>query len=359
MRKWRYRIPIGGITKKWAYRLLLIVLVLAGSVYGAVAFVRSLSCETTDDAYVTGTIVPVAPEVRGRVVKVFINDNQKVAAGDPLVEIFRDDYVNTLQERKEIIARLHAEYQELQAAVEQKRKTLSQARANVNAAIAEEALARNEVKRYERLAKQDIISPSQFDRIESQWRVAAAKREAAEAAVAAAAAALESTQARLNTQRFKIRETEASRQMAELDLSRTTLTAPVSGRVAMKRVDPGKYVQPGQALLSIVQEETWVVANFKETQIKKMTVGQPVEIRVDAYPGKVFKGHVDSLQTGTGAVFSLLPPENATGNFVKVVQRVPVKIVLDSPPDPRHPLLPGLSVIPSVDVSKPTGPKLS
>ena len=345
--------------KKWGYRILVIALVLAGCVYAAVAIVQSLSSETTDDAYVTGTVVPIAAEVRGRIVKVYIKDNQQVAAGDPLVEIFRDDYANTLQERREGISRLEAEYRELRASVDQKRKALGQARANLSAAKAEEALARNEVKRYEGLHKQDIISPSQFDRIESQGRVAAAKREAAEATVAEAESAVESIQARLNTQTFRIRESETSRKMAELDLSRTTLVAPISGRIAMKRVDPGKYVQPGQALLTIVQQETWVVANFKETQIKKMTVGQPVEIRVDAYPGKVFKGHVDSLQPGTGSVFSLLPPENATGNFVKVVQRVPVKIVLDEPPDPKHPLWPGLSVNPSVDVSKQTGPKLS
>ena len=126
----------------------------------------------------------------------------------------------------------------------------------------------------------------------------------------------------------------------------------------MKNVDPGKYVEPGQPLLSIVKEDTWVIANFKETQIKKMSVGQPVEVKVDAYPGKVFKGHVDSVQPGTGAVFSLLPPENATGNFVKVVQRVPVKIIIDSRFDPVHPLWPGLSVVPSVDITRQTGPKL-
>ena len=115
---------------------------------------------------------------------------------------------------------------------------------------------------------------------------------------------------------------------------------------------------PGQSLLSIVKEDIWVIANFKETQIAKMTVGQPVEIKIDAYPSVKFQGHVDSLQPGTGAVFSLLPPENSTGSFIKVVQRIPVKITLDSKFDPNHPLWPGLSVIPSVDISRATGPKL-
>lgn len=345
--------------KKWAFRALVAVFIVAGGVYAAFAFVRFLSYETTDDAYTAGTVVPIAAEVRGRIVKVHIRDNQSVAAGDSLVEIFREDYSHALQERKESASRLLAEDRELRMAVEQKRKALGQARAHLNAAAAEEALARKEVKRYEALHKQEVISPSRFDRIESQWRVSAAKREAAEASVAEAEAAVESLQARLETQAFRIKEAELTRKMAELDLMRTTLVAPIGGRIAMKRVDPGKYVQPGQALLSIVRDETWILANFKETQIKKMCIGQPVEIRVDAYPGKVFKGHVDSLQPGTGAVFSLLPPENATGNFVKVVQRIPVKIVIDSPPDPAYPLWPGLSVVPSVEVGRRTGPKLS
>ncbi|MGA3086944.1 MAG: HlyD family secretion protein, partial [Thermodesulfobacteriota bacterium] len=166
-------------------------------------------------------------------------------------------------------------------------------------------------------------------------------------------------EARFNTQNYRVKEAELARDRAHLDLSRTVVSAPIAGIIAMKNIDVGKYVQPGQTLFSIVKEDSWIVANFKETQIKKMTVGQPVVIKVDAYPGKVFKGHIDSLQPGTGAVFSLLPPENATGNFVKVVQRIPVKIVIDSPFDPDHPLWPGMSVVPDVNVSRQTGSKLS
>jgi membrane fusion protein (multidrug efflux system) len=188
--------------------------------------------------------------------------------------------------------------------------------------------------------------------------VAHSKKDSALASIAEVEAALKAVRAKVAAQEIKIKEADISKNQAQLDLARTVVKAPLSGRIAMKNVDPGKYVQPGQALLSIVQHDTWVVANYKETQIKKMTVGQPVKVKVDAYPGIIFKGHVDSLQPGTGAVFSLLPPENATGNFVKVVQRVPVKIVLDSKFDPAHPLWPGLSVIPSVDISHQTGPKL-
>ena len=189
--------------------------------------------------------------------------------------------------------------------------------------------------------------------------VAVARKRAAEATVAEAEVALQSAKTKTTTQSFKIKEAQSVKKLTQLDLTRTIITAPISGRIAMKNVDPGKYVMPGQALLAIVKEDIWVIANFKETQIAKMTVGQPVEIKVDAYRSVKFKGHVDSLQPGTGSVFSLLPPENATGSFIKVVQRIPVKIIIDSKFDPRHPLWPGLSVIPSVDVSRATGSKLS
>jgi membrane fusion protein (multidrug efflux system) len=287
-----------------------------------------------------------------------VHDNQYVQEGTPLLEISRDDYVNGLTEKKENMSRLAAEKLELQAAIEEKNKALLQARANLTAAVSEEDLAGKELKRYERLIREEVISQSQYDRIESLWKVAHAKKDSALAAVAGVEAALKAVQAKVATQDVKVKEADVSKNQAQLDLARTVIKAPLAGRIAMKNVDPGKYVQPGQTLLSIVQEETWVVANFKETQIKKMTVGQSVEVKVDAYPGTTFKGHVDSLQPGTGAVFSLLPPENATGNFVKVVQRIPVKIILDSKFDPVHPLWPGLSVIPSVDVSRQTGPKL-
>ncbi len=344
---------------KWIFKGLVILAILVAVIYSIVLFVHSLSHESTDDAYVTGTVVPVAAEVKGRVVKVYINDNEEVAAGTPLVEIFPEDYVSALTEQKEAVLRFQSEEQELQASIAEKRKSLAQAQANLEATRADEALATKELKRYENLRKEEVVSASQYDNTESRFEVARARKDAAEAAIAETEAALKTAQARLTTQGFKIKEAQASLDRAQLDLKRTVVVAPVSGMIAKKNVDPGKYVQPGQPLLSIVNGEMWVIANFKETQIKKMAVGQPVEVRVDAYPRTTFKGHVDSLQPGTGSAFSLLPPENATGNFVKVVQRVPVKIVMESKPDRNNPLWPGLSVIPTVDTSRETGPKLS
>jgi membrane fusion protein (multidrug efflux system) len=185
----------------------------------------------------------------------------------------------------------------------------------------------------------------------SRWMVDKAKTEAAAAAVARVEAEIGSLLVQGKTQLYRVSRTEVARDIARLDLRRTTIKAPITGRIAKKNVDPGKYVQPGQTLLAVVDEkDIWIVANFKETQLKNIKKDQPVDIQVDAYPGVLFKGRVDSFQPGSGAVFSLLPPENATGNFVKVVQRVAVKIVLINAPDPAYPLWPGLSLIPYVNI---------
>jgi membrane fusion protein (multidrug efflux system) len=350
---------MGKRTKRWVLRIIVLLAVTGGLVAGIFYFFYFLSHESTDDAYVTGTIVPVAPEVSGRVVNVYITDNQRVIAGAPLLDIFSQDYADEAKEKSQVVSVLISEKAELEASLVQKQKILAQAQANLAAATAQEVLAQKDFVRYRRLADEDAIPRSRYDQIESAFKVASAQKEAAAYAVEEAREALRAIQARLAGQGFRIESAEARQRLTELDLKRTRLVAPVSGRIAKKNVDPGKYVQPGQALLAIVQQDTWVVANYKETQVKKMTVGQPVKVKVDAYPCIVFRGHVDSLQPGTGAIFSLLPPENATGNFVKVVQRLPVKIVLDSPFDPAHPLWPGLSVIATVDVSKKTGSELT
>jgi membrane fusion protein (multidrug efflux system) len=345
--------------KKWTLRGLVALVVMGGLIYGAFYLVYSLSHESTDDAYVTGVVVPVAAEIKGRVVNVYVRDNQYVSAGSPLLDIFPQDYEDAAKQRSQAVSTLTAEKLELEATLTQRQKALAQAQANLTAAAAEETLAEKDLNRYDRLFKEEVIPRNQYDHVESVRTVAHARKEAAEAAVDEARGALEAARARLSTQGFRIKEAEAGHRLAALNLTRTTLVAPITGIISKKSVDPGKYVQAGQALLAIVQQDTWIIANFKETQVGKMAVGQPVEVQVDAYSGIVFKGHVDSLQAGTGAVFSLLPPENATGNFVKVVQRLPVKIVMDSPFDPAHPLWPGLSVTPTVDVSQQTGSKLS
>jgi membrane fusion protein (multidrug efflux system) len=345
--------------KKWGFRIIAFIATTAAVIYGLIFFIHSLSHESTDDAYVSGTIVPVAAEIKGKVTKVFVSDNQFVEEGKPLLEIYQQDYLNHFSQSNDNLSRLTSEESELRAVIIEKEKGLIRAHANLDVAINEEDLASKELQRYEKLLKKEAISQNEYDQFHSRWLVSVARRKAADATVSEAEVALQSAKTRTTTQSFKIKEAESVKNLTRLDLTRTVITAPVSGRIAMKNVDPGKYVMPGQTMLSIVKEDIWVIANFKETQITKMTVGQPVEIKVDAYPSVKFQGHVESLQPGTGAVFSLLPPENATGSFIKVVQRIPVKISLDSKFDAQHPLWPGLSVIPTVDVSRATGPKLS
>jgi len=338
--------------KKWIFRGAGAITLLAAIIF-AVPYIRYyLTHESTDDAYVDGTIVPVSSEVKGKVVQVFITDNQRVTAAQPLVEIDCTDYSAATEQKRAALAEAMAEERKIQAAIAAKTKELEEARAQAAAAEAEEKLQAREKERYAALLAKKFISQSQYDHVESQWQVNVARNEAARATIARIVAELEGLQAQQHMQQARIKQAAKDLELTALELKKTVVPAPITGRIAKKSVDPGKYVQPGQSLCAVVDEDNvWVVANFKETQLTDMRKGQPVEIRVDAYPGVVFRGPVDSFQPGTGAVFSLLPPENATGNFVKVVQRVPVKILLDTPPDPRHPLWPGLSVIPYVNVS--------
>jgi membrane fusion protein (multidrug efflux system) len=204
----------------------------------------------------------------------------------------------------------------------QYRAALAEARARAVAAEAEALRTAADATRARSLFRQRLIARAALDQAETAERTARAQLEAARAEVA----------------------------RGELDLQFTRLLAPEAGRVTNRTAEEGMFVQVGQPLMAIVTHNLWVVANFKETQIGEMRPGQPVQIRVDAFPGRTFSGHVDSIQRGTGTRFSLLPPENASGNFVKVVQRVPVKIVFDEPPDPRYPLGPGMSVVPTVRI---------
>lgn len=249
---------------------------------------------STDDAFIEGHIVPVSAKVQGHIVKVLVDDNQTVSKGDVLAEIDASDY-------------------------ETKR---DDARAEVAGALAAVDKTELDAKRYSAL----------FER-----------REASRQTVDHALADLQSARAALDGARARLRQ-------AELDASYTKILAPQAGRVTRKTVEEGAFVSVGQPLLALVPKDVWVVANFKETELRDMRPGQRAEIKVDAYPGKL-QGRVESLQAGTGARFSILPPENATGNFVKVVQRMPVKIVFDSLPDSGRLLGPGMSVEAEVKVN--------
>lgn len=264
------------------------------AVIALVFYIHSRHYESTDDAFINTNIVPISPKVSGQVIALHVNDNQAVREGDLLVEIDPRTY----------------------------RALRDEQRAKVAAAEAEARRAANDARRYEQIFKQDEISKQQLDN--------------AQTAALSAKAALEKERAAL--------------EQDELNLQYTRIIAPQSGRVTNKSVEVGAYVQVGQTLFSLVPDTVWVTANFKETQLTYMRPGQSVSIHVDAFPSREFTGHVDSIQSGTGARFSIMPPENATGNFVKVVQRVPVKIIIDTPADPNVKLAPGMSVVPRVRV---------
>lgn len=341
----------GGKTRKLAIRLGLALVLLAAVAYLAPMVMHALSHEETDNAFIEGTIVPVSAQVSGKVARLLVADNQAVSQGQALVEIEDSDYRMTVDARRQALETSLAQEKRIAAARHEAVQGVAQAQAGLRVAEEESQFSQREVARHRPLVDSNLVSRSQYDRVATLAAQAQTRRQAAQAALAKAEAAVQTLDAELVAQRFRTKEAREALALAELNLSRTKIAAPLAGRVVKRSVDVGKFVQVGQNLMAVVDNgPVWVVANFKETQIKRMRVGQPVVVRVDAYPDYRIKGHVDSFQAGTGSAFSLLPPENATGNFVKIVQRLPVKILLDDPPDPQRPLWPGMSVVPSVDI---------
>jgi membrane fusion protein (multidrug efflux system) len=307
--------------------------------------------ETTDNAFITAHVTSVSPQVAGRVLEVLIEDNQKVDAGDVLLRLDKAPFTVKADQAR---ANLNEARQKLEEAGSQYQVALAaadQARADAASAEAQAANAASDLKRYRNLLGSGAVSQQAHDNAETLARTSASALLAAKKRLAAAEAQAGLAEAQILTAQAGVKKSQAALDQALLELSYTETKAQVSGRVTKKAVEPGDYVQTGQAVLGLVQEDVWVVANFKETQLADMRPGQPVSISVDAYPGHEFQGHVDSFQAGTGAAFSLLPAENATGNYVKVVQRVPVKIVLDLTGGETWGLLAtGMSVIPQVKV---------
>ncbi len=334
-------------------------------VWGIGYLVESFTHESTDDAFLEGHIIAISPKVAGLVSAVHVTHNQEVKKGDPLFEIDPRDFETTLEQKKAALASAQANqglvaasFELMKTRVETAEASERQAEADQAASAAAAERAQADFERAGNLVKQNILSQQEYD--------------TARAAALSATANLKSAQEKSGTERSRVKEAkqqlEAARsafdqakaqvgsaaadvKTAELNFSYTRVVAPDNGRIARKNVEPGSYVQIGQQLLALVPEHFWVVANFKETQLAKIRPGQRALVEIDSVPDKAFKAHVDSIQPGSGARFSLLPPENAVGNFVKVVQRVPVKITFDEPLRAPHTLGPGMSVRPSVRIS--------
>jgi membrane fusion protein (multidrug efflux system) len=366
---------------RWLILFVLIALVVAG-----ILVWRYYSAhESTDDAQIDGHIGPISSRIAGTVIKVYADDNQFVQAGQVLVQLDPKDYQVALDRAKADLADLRATADAAQTGVPITSTTTSSTVLNAEASIAavrqqvDAAQARSreaeanyvkvaaDLKRAQMLIAKDEISQQQYDAAVATEKSAAATVEAAHSSVAAAQAEVRQAEAVLRSartapQQLRVTQShaasaEAAAQraqaavvQADLNLQYTTIRAPYDGILSKRNVEPGQTLQPGQPTFSIVDiSNLWVTANYKETQLHYMKVGQPAKIHVDTY-NRDYNGHVESMGGATGSRFSLLPPENATGNYVKVVQRIPVRIAIDKNQDPNHLLRPGMSVEPNVTV---------
>lgn len=325
---------------------------LAGALAAGTAYwlhIRNFA--TTDDAFIDGHIAQVSAETSGRIIHLYVSDNETVTPGQVLLEIDPADARIALARADAGLAQARAALTQAEASLAARRADASAAAASVDAARADVAQAQGDLARYQRVSPAAITRQT-IDTAGNTQALARARLENARHAADSAAAQVGVADAAVLAARANLQLAAAERDAAALTLSRTRLLAPLAGRVTRRTVEVGNVVASGAPLLAIVQPKLWVTANYKETQLARMRPGQAVDIAIDAYPDAALHGHVESIQSGTGSIFSALPAENATGNYVKVVQRVPVKIVFDSDPPDDLLLAPGMSVVPSVHLGE-------
>jgi membrane fusion protein (multidrug efflux system) len=336
--------------------MLLLLVALVGVGGGGAYWYLTRDFVSTDDAYTDGRAVTIASRVAGTVVALAVADNQRVRAGDTLLRIdpapfqaARDQAAASLLVARAQLAAARATLQTVRATIPAR---LDMARARLIAARAEQAKAQADFGRQKALPK-EATTKQEIDSADAALRTANAQVAQADAAVREADVlddSLAQAEARVHELEGQVALAKAQLDLAALNLDWTNVTAPQDGWVTKRAVEAGNYVTAGQALMSLVTPDVWVTANFKEDQLDRMRPGQKVDMTVDAYAALKLKGHVDSVQFGSGQRFSVFPAENATGNFVKIVQRVPVKIIIDSGMDPDRPLPLGLSVVPTVSL---------
>jgi len=335
---------------RWILLLLAAVLAVAGTLW----YLRYASYgryqQSTNDAYVQSDSTIVSPKVGGYVERVFVADNQEVKRGDPLLSIDPRDYRAQAQQAQAQIGIAAAGAESIRAQIREQQAAIAQARAQLATAENGVRFTRSEVTRYTPLAATGAETREHLAALRSQERQATSQAAGARAALAAAERRVDTLQAQIGQAQSQRRAAEAQLAAADVNLGSTLIRAATAGRIGDKNVQPGQFVQPGLRMMTIVPtQRLYVEANFKETQLGLLRVGQPVTISVDALDGVELHGRVESVSPGTGAQFSLLPPQNATGNFTKIVQRVPVRISLDAGPRTRSLLVPGMSVEVSVD----------
>jgi membrane fusion protein (multidrug efflux system) len=353
------------INKNKRFALVLGVLVLAGAAFGITKYLHSRHHEETDDAQVESDISPIIPKVPGFIARLLVDDNSVVKKGDTLVVLDDRDLAlrvlqaeAALENAKASLAAVRAGYTTSQENVLSSKSTLQASEGNIEIAEVRARRAEQDFKRYEELIKTNSITKQQYEQAEAerdaalkQLEVAKRQREASFRETSARKAQSTVSDRNIALAETVVKEREADVAFAKLQLSYAYITAPAAGVISRKNAQVGQLVQAGQSLFALVTErQKWVVANFKETQLEKMKPGQEVEIEVDAYPHESFKGKVESISPATGAKFALLPADNASGNFVKVVQRIPVKIVLTESQEKASLLRAGMNVIVDVHI---------
>jgi membrane fusion protein (multidrug efflux system) len=349
--------------KKFIALLLLFVLAIVGII--GVHYYREYrrTYVTTDDAYVTGRIHVIASKVSGTIKNLYVEDNQLVKKNDLLAKIDDRDYAVRVKEAESARDAEHSKLAEYSTKIVVAKRQLAEmqisretARANLKLQEAYLKQAEIDLRRAETLRKKEVVPEVRLEKAQTNYDVVVAQVVAAREQIKQIAASLETqkavikqTESALKSQDSVMRQKEETRKAEDLRWSYTKIYAPTDGYITKKNVEIGNQIQAGQPLMTVVPlADIWIIANYKETQLEHVKPGQKAKIKVDTYPGRKFEGTVDSIMAGTGSVFSLFPPENATGNYVKVVQRIPVKIILSKGADPDHILRVGTSVVPTI-----------
>src|SRR5882757_2791736 len=328
-----------------------LIIAVAAATFGYHWWTVGRFMESTDDAYIGGDITVIAPKVSGFIARVAVADNQTVHAGDVLVKLDDRDYVAARARAIAAVAAQQAALANLTATRHLQEAVIAQAQAGITAADAQIERTREDQTRYRHLQQLSAVSLQESQKADADYKDAIASGVKTRAALTASQRQLDVIDSQTQQVQAALAQADADRDVAELNLSYTELRAPMDGTVGNRSARPGSYANIGAQLMSLVPARgLWVDANFKESQLARMQAGQPVFVEADVLPGQVFRGRVASLAPATGAVFSVLPAENATGNFTKIVQRVPVRVVLDGDASALGQLRPGLSVVAKVDM---------
>jgi membrane fusion protein (multidrug efflux system) len=324
------------------------IVIIVAAAGGPIWWLNARQYESTDDAFIDARTATISSQVNGAIVEIPVTDNQLVEPGGVLARIDDRDYRVAADQAKAQIDQAKANISNLDAQIDAQQARIEQAEKQVSESQAALTFAQQEDARAQDLVRKGAGTQQRAQQTASDMRQRQAAFDGAEVNLVVAQKQIAVFKTQREVSAGQLEQAQAAKDQADVNIARTVIVAPTAGWATKIMAAKGNYAQTGQALMMFVPRELWVTANFKESQLTNMRAGQRVDINVDAYPGRAFRGHVDSIQAGSGATFSLLPPENATGNYVKVVQRVPVKIVFDDTPDVY--LGPGLSVVPNVKV---------